>query len=103
VFHDRVLLALSHDDPWFEYQDQDVAVIERRYNEDAPRAAAEAILSNAQSLATTLADLPVPAWARSGRRAADEVFDVALLARFTLHEVRHHRIDAECSIVNSPG
>jgi hypothetical protein len=41
--------------------------------------------------------LPEDSWRRSGTRLEDERFDIALLARFALHEARHHRVDAERS------
>jgi hypothetical protein len=55
---------------------------------------AEAICANAERFAQMLDSLPSDAWVREGTRLEDELFDIALLARFALHEVRHHRVDA---------
>lgn len=97
LFTNRILLAIDSEDPRFEYQDQDTTVVERRYNDADPVEAATAICANAGRFAQVLDALPPDAWVRGGTRQDDEFFDVALLARFALHEVRHHRIDAEKS------
>jgi hypothetical protein len=101
LFADRIQLAGEVDNPRFEYQDQELAVIDRRYNDDDTREVAEAISANAERLADLLDTLPSDAWVRGGTRLEDEFFDVALLARFALHEVRHHRVDAEISALDN--
>jgi hypothetical protein len=90
---DRIQLTIDVENPHFEYQDQEAAVIDRRYNEEDPRDLAEAICANAERFAQMLDSLPSDAWVREGTRLEDELFDIALLARFALHEVRHHRVD----------
>jgi hypothetical protein len=71
------------------------------HNED-PREGVAAICVNAGRFAHLLDTLPPDAWAREGTRLEDDSFDVALLARFALHEVRHHRFDAEhCALANT--
>jgi DinB superfamily len=97
LFADRIQLAIDIENPRFEYQDQEAAVVSRMYNDRDPREVAAAICANAERLARVLDTLPSDTWARGGTRLDDEYFDVALLARFTLHEVRHHRVDAEQS------
>jgi hypothetical protein len=97
LFTDRIGLALTRDDPRFVYQDQDTAVIDGRYNESDPRVVATELLANAEQLKLLLEPLPEDSWRRSGTRLEGERFDIALLARFALHEARHHRADAERS------
>ena len=97
LFADRIQLAIDIESPRFEYQDQEAAVLGRMYNGEDPRKLAAAIRANAGRFAQLLDTLPPGAWARGGTRLEDEYFDVALLARFALHEVRHHRVDAEHS------
>src|SRR6266536_3023726 len=94
LFRERVELALAVDDPQFGYQDQDQAVENGRYNEQDPVVIARGLLANAERFALLLATLPEGGWRRTGTRLEGERFDVALLARFALHEARHHRIDA---------
>jgi hypothetical protein len=101
LFADRIELALEIENPRFEYQDQAAAVLERRYNDADPAEVAAAICSNAERLAQLLDTLPSDAWVRGGTRLDDEYFDVTLLGRFALHEVRHHRVDAEHSTLAS--
>ena len=97
LFADRIELAIAAEGPRFEYRDQDAAVVDHRYNDADPAEVAAAIYANAGRFARMLDTLPSDAWVRGGTRQEDEFFDVALLARFTLHEARHHRVDAEHS------
>jgi DinB superfamily len=98
LFADRIQLAIDVENPRFEYQDQEAAVIDRRYNDEDPHELAAAIRTNAEGFAQLLNMLPSDTWVRGGVRQQDEFFDIALLARFALHEVRHHRVDAEHSV-----
>lgn len=99
LFADRIELAIDIENPRFEYQDQEAAVLDRRYNDADPGEVAAAICFNAERFAQVLDTLPSEAWVRGGTRLEDEFFDIALLARFALHEVRHHRVDAGHSAV----
>src|ERR1700728_1264406 len=101
LFADRIELAIDTENPRFEYQDQEAAVLERRYNDADPAEVAAAICSNAERFAQVLDTLPSDAWVRGGTRLDEEYFDVSLLGRFALHEVRHHRTDAEHSALAS--
>jgi hypothetical protein len=101
LFADRVQLAIDIEHPHFEYQDQGTAVVDRRYNDQEPPEVAAAIGANAEHFAQVLDTLPSDAWVRGGTRQEDEFFDIALLARFALHEVRHHRGDAERSALGN--
>ena len=97
LFADRIQTAIEIENPRFEYQDQEAAVIDRRYNDQDPREVAATIYANAERFAQVLDALPSDAWKRGGTRLEDESFDIALLARFALHEAHHHRLDAEHS------
>ena len=80
LFADRIQLAIAIENPRFEYQDQEAAVVNRRYNDQDPREIAVAICANAERFAQVLDTLPSDAWVRGGTRQDDEFFDVALLA-----------------------
>jgi len=54
-----------------------------------------ALAANAERLATTSAAVREQEWSREGTRRPGERFTVERLVRFALHEVRHHRGDAE--------
>jgi DinB family protein len=99
LFADRIQLAIEIENPRFEYQDQEAAAIDRRYNAADPWEVATAIGANAERFAQILDTVPSDAWVRGGTRQEDEFFDIGLLARFALHEVRHHRVDAEHSVL----
>lgn len=98
LFRERTEQALVVEHPQFEYQDQDELVVEQRYNEQDPRQVCDDLLEAAERYADRLVGLSDDEWERTGTRLEDEVFDVALLARFALHEARHHRVDAESSV-----
>ena len=98
VFTDRIGLTLSRDEPTFGWWDHEAAVVDERYNEQDPAAVAAAVEAAAVAMGATLAAVEGPAWTRTGTRRDGETFTVAGLARFALHEVHHHRIDAEASV-----
>jgi hypothetical protein len=97
LFDGRIRLALIADNPRFEYQDQDAEVRDGRYNEADPTTLAQQIVANAQQFKSLLETLSEAEWQRTGTRLEGEHFDATLLARFALHELRHHRVDAERS------
>jgi hypothetical protein len=97
LFEQRTRLALTANDPTFSYQDQDASVVDGHYNDSDPWVVAGEIVANAGRFEHLLKTFSGVAWRRAGTRRADERFDVALLARFALHEIRHHRVDAEAS------
>jgi hypothetical protein len=95
LFANRIRLTLATDEPTFQYQDQNEAIVEGRYNEADPSVVAEHILVEARAFRHLLDTVPSDSWHRCGTRNDDERFDVSLLARFMLHEIRHHRVDVE--------
>jgi hypothetical protein len=100
LFADRVQLAISVDDPQFPYEDQEAAAVNRRYNDDDPRTVATCLQVNAELFRDLLETVNPNDWRRGGTRLEGEYFDVGLLTRFALHEVRHHRLDAQRSVVD---
>jgi DinB family protein len=98
VFLQRAHLVLSTADPQFEYQDQDALVTSRQYNAQDPRAVSREIRQVAAEFAQLLSRTPRGTWGRSGTRLEGERFDLAGLARFALHEARHHLVDARASV-----
>jgi hypothetical protein len=101
VFADRVALALDTDDPVFGWWDHEAAVLEDGYNAQAPPAVAAALDDAADRWARMLGRLPAAGWSRRGTRRQGESFTVEGMARFVLHEARHHRHDAELSLVGA--
>ncbi len=64
-------------------------------NESDVSAVADDLGRNASKLSEALRMVDEESWDRRATRRDDEVFTIELMARFTLHEVVHHRHDAE--------
>ena len=95
VFDERVRRTLVEDTPALGWWDHEAAVIDDAYASEVPVLVAEAIGANARTFATTLATIAPPDFARTAVRREGESFTVAGMGRFTLHELVHHRHDAE--------
>jgi len=94
VFTGRIERARHESHPTFGWWDHEAAVIEEDYNGQDPAAVAVGIELNADRIGGALAAVPADGWNRTGERRDGEVFTVAGLGRFALHEVHHHRRDA---------
>jgi DinB superfamily len=93
VFDQRLRLMLTQDDPHFPNWDQDAtALTERYWSQDCARVAA-ALTQAAESIAQTLDGVAVDQWLRCGHRSNGSVFTVDSLARYFLHDLRHHLHD----------
>jgi hypothetical protein len=95
LFVRRVQVALSEHEPEFGWWDHEAAVTDVYYNAQAPKTVVLALALYAETLATVLDGLDEAQWQRRGTRRGGEVFTVEGLARFGLHETRHHRVDAQ--------
>ncbi len=95
LFADRVVLALGEEEPEFGWWDHEAAAVDEGYNQQDPRQVAMALEANAERLKMSLPRPGEAAWRRAGTRRGREHFTVEGLARFALHEARHHRLDAE--------
>jgi len=98
VFVDRIGRAMAETDAEFGWWDHEASVLEERYNDQRPRAVAVELEANAGRMVSALARLDDGSWQRRGTRRSGEVFTVEGLARFALHEARHHRLDAARTI-----
>jgi hypothetical protein len=92
--YDRwVQQILLEDRPALEGPTPDELAVERRYNDDDPRAVADAVAANAESLAATFEKVPDDGWERVGVRWGHEERSVLLHARRAVHEGNHHLLD----------
>lgn len=99
----RVALAISHDGAEFEWWDHDASVVEERYNDQDPAAVAEVLLANAAAFVDGLPKtIDSPEWDHSGGRPDGARFTIDGLARYALHEIHHHRIDALAALESAP-
>jgi hypothetical protein len=94
LFGRRVSQAMVEDDPEFGWWDHEAAALVDGYNDQDPDTVAVALRRHAEEFVAKLADLDDAGWQRTGTRRRGERFTVEGLARFALHEVHHHRIDA---------
>ncbi len=95
LFADRVALALAEEKPEFGWWDHEAAAVDEGYNELDRHLVAAGLRESAERLVSALPRPTERAWQRAGTRRGRERFTVEGLARFALHEVRHHCIDAE--------
>jgi hypothetical protein len=92
---ERVARTLVEDGPDYGWWDHEAAAVDEHYNDQDPVAVAGDLAANAEWLAGTLALVEGGEWDRPGTRRGSDPFTVAGLGRFTLHELAHHRADAE--------
>lgn len=93
VFDLRVQQMQTQDDPLFENWDQDATAIAQRYESADPATVATELAAAAQSLAARFDSIPHGQWSRTGRRTDGAEFTLATLARYFIHDVRHHLHD----------
>ncbi len=95
VFDERVERTVVEPGRALGWWDHEAAVTDERYNHQEPVLVAEAMAANARRLGQTLGDLDAAAWDLAAERRPGEHFTVRGMARFVLHEIVHHRHDAE--------
>lgn len=95
VFSERTMRALAEDEPELEWWDHEAAIEDGWANESDVTAVADDLVRNAANLEDVLDRVPPEGWARGATRRGSERFTVELLARFALHEMVHHRVDAK--------
>lgn len=103
VFDGRIALALAEDQPQFPGWDHEAAADDEAYNTQEPVTVVDELAGRADALAATLAAVPETGWDRTGTRQGGEVFTVAGLGRFTLHEGSHHLLDLGRSLRTARG
>lgn len=102
VFTDRVLRAMTESEPELGWWDHEAAIDDGFANESDRHAVGDDLDENAARLADVLARVSGEQWERTATRRERERFTVELMARFVLHEVVHHRVDAERSLGATP-
>jgi hypothetical protein len=93
ITHERMLLALSDDDPLFANWDQDEAAVLERYNEQDPAVVSTELAEAAAAFAHVLEAVPDDAWGRPARRSDGSKFTVETLVRYFIHDPIHHLWD----------
>jgi catechol 2,3-dioxygenase-like lactoylglutathione lyase family enzyme len=98
VFDERVQRMTVELGPELGWWDHEAAIANGNVDELDVRTVVEDLVRNAFELRTTLQRVTGTAWYRTGTRRGRESFTIETMARFALHEVVHHRVDAQRSL-----
>ena len=93
LFEERTRAMVAEPGVRFGWWDEEAAVTEDDYAGQEPDVVAEEIGSATATYAATLRDLSPDQWSATGERRDGEVFTVDGLARYGLHEAKHHQLD----------
>jgi hypothetical protein len=93
VFHHRLDLMLTREDPEFPNWDQDATAVENRYADQDPRTVATQLAASGRGLADAFDSVLRRDLERPGRRSDGSGFTVVTLARYAWHDVSHHLHD----------
>jgi hypothetical protein len=94
VYHYRLGLMLTEDDPHFPNWDQDETALSEKYAEQDPDQVIVELRMAAETLAAAFARLTGDQWHRTGNRSDGARFTVDTLARYMVHDPIHHLHDA---------
>ncbi len=95
VFADRIVRTLRQHEPELGWWDHEADIADGMANESDVDAVADDLGRNAALVSESLRLLGRESdWQRRSYRRGVETFTIELLARFTLHEVVHHRTEA---------
>ena len=94
LFADRIVRTLRQDRPELTPWDQDAAIADGMANESDVDAVADDLGRNAAKVSEALRLVTDDDWARPATRGGDPC-TIESLARLTLHEVVHHRVDIQ--------
>jgi hypothetical protein len=93
IYHERLGLMITGDDPLYANWDQDAAAVEHRYAEQDPAVVAGELRQAAQVLGDAFAAVGGDQWSRPGRRSDGARFDVESFGRYFIHDPLHHLWD----------
>lgn len=94
LFDERTQAMVAEPGVTFSTWDHDAAVTDDAYNDQDPAQVAADIAAATSAYAQTLQGLDADQWAATGRRSDDgQEFTVDSLARYGLHEAKHHQLD----------
>jgi hypothetical protein len=93
LFHVRLGLMLTEDDPLFPNWDQDETAVSDRYGDQDPAEVARQLAVAAGTLADRFAAVGGDQWRRPGRRGDGATFTVETFGRYLVHDPVHHLYD----------
>ena len=93
LYHYRLGLMLTEDDPLYPNWDQDETAVADRYGEQDPAEVGRQLRTAADALALRFTAVSGDQWARPGRRSDGVVFTVETFGRYFIHDPVHHLYD----------
>jgi hypothetical protein len=93
LYHERLQLMLTRDNPRYPNWDQDQTAVEERYNDQDPVAVAAELRDAADGLAAAFATVEGARWQRPGTRSDGAIFTVDSFGRYMIHDPVHHLHD----------
>jgi hypothetical protein len=93
LYHYRLGLMLTQDDPLFPNWDQDQTAVSDRYGEQDPAEVARQLGAAAETLAGRFDAVSGDQWRRPGRRSDGAAFTVETFGRYFIHDPVHHLYD----------
>ena len=93
LFAERLRMLLEEDEPTFANWDQDVTAVESDYAAQDPAQVVGDLIEAAAGVAGLYAGVDEAAATRRGTRSNGDVFTVASLGSYHLHDVVHHLHD----------
>ena len=90
---ERLGLMLTREEPTFPDWDQDQAAVDGDYRGREAGEVADSFRAGAEATGAAFGAVPEPAWDRRGQRGDGAAFTVTTLARYLLHDIRHHLHD----------
>jgi hypothetical protein len=87
--------VLEEDDPTYPNWDQNVTVVEQRYEEQEPRVVLAELRVAAAALSRRFDALTDEEWERRGTRSDGARFTVESFGRYLIHDPVHHVNDVE--------
>jgi hypothetical protein len=95
LFHYRLDLMLTNDEPKFANWDQDETAIADRYDLQDPETISGELLQAVEPLASLYDSVHGDQWQRTGIRSDGSFFTVESFGRYLLHDPEHHIHDVE--------
>lgn len=93
LFERRTRLMADEPGVVFEAWDHEAAVTDDAYNDADPVTVAGEIADATGRYASTLRSLASEQWDAAGQRSDGETFTIDSMARYALHEAKHHQLD----------
>jgi hypothetical protein len=93
LYHARLGMMLTEDDPHYPNWDQDSTAVAERYGEQDPTTVLAELEREAATLAAAFDAVHGEQWERTGNRSDGARFTVETFARYFIHDPIHHLHD----------